>query len=84
MHLFSLALLYHIRPELEVLTATRASKIRDLLGQCLDNMKVLQGSSTLFRKAREALERFTQNLNSICKSLSSTGVAPGGRLLMLC
>lgn len=68
MHLFFLALLYHIRPELEAKTITSASRIRDLLGQCLDNMKVLQRTSTLFRKAREALEVFTQKLDSVRKS----------------
>lgn len=72
MHLFCLALLYHIRPELEAKTITPASRIRDLLGQCLDNMKVLQRTSTLFRKAREALEAFTQKLDSVCKSSRST------------
>jgi hypothetical protein len=72
MHLFCLALLFHIRPELEAKTVTRTSRIRELLGQCLDNMKVLQRTSILFRKAREALEVFTQKLDSIGKSFSST------------
>jgi hypothetical protein len=72
MHLFCLALLYHIRPELELKTITPASRIRDLLGQCLDNMRVLQRTSPLFRKAREALEVFTQKLDSVCKSSRST------------
>ncbi|CAN9174111.1 unnamed protein product [Alternaria alternata] len=79
MHLFCLALLYHIRPELEAKTITSASRIRDLLGQCLDNMKVLQRTSTLFRKAREALEVFTQKLDSVrIKELPTPGASASG------
>lgn len=83
MHLFCLALLYHIRPELEVLTGTPASKIRDLLGQCLDNLKILQRTSILFRRAREAIHRFTQKLDSISKLFSMIKFRSRARCLTL-
>ncbi|KAF1922260.1 uncharacterized protein M421DRAFT_379949 [Didymella exigua CBS 183.55] len=65
MHLFCLALLYQVHPNLEVLIGIPAVKIRQVLGECLDNMRLLQRTSVLFRRAREAIHRFTQKLDSV-------------------
>lgn len=67
MHVFCLALLYHVHPVLATLTGVPASEIRHLLGDCLDNMKAQQRASVVFLKAREALDKFTRKLDSICK-----------------
>lgn len=67
MHLFSFALLSQVYPALATMTGIPTPEIRNLLGECLENMKVLKRTSVLFRRAREALERFSRELDSICK-----------------
>ena len=65
MHLFCIALLYYVHPTLPTLVGTPASEVRRLLGECLENMKAMQRASVLFRRAREALCRFTRELDSL-------------------
>lgn len=80
MHLFCLALLYQVRPGLETMVDVPAFKVRTILGECLDNMKLFQRTSVLFRRARIAIQRFVQRLDWICKL---NGICHRRRYLML-
>lgn len=67
MHFFCLDLLYRIHPMPATSVGVPAAEIRRLLGDSIDNMKLLQRSSTLALKAREVLEKFIQILDSTRK-----------------